>query len=116
MGIVRGMSNSALRWVLVLCGALIGSYGGRIGAAALRGEPIEPLLRFDKSALMRPDVVPGFLAVEFVGKVLKLSPLSAGLIAAAAAAAAAFAEGPIVKDDSDPLVMDSGAGDFGPVV
>ncbi len=84
-----------LRWVFVMAGAVLGSYGGRIAAAAYRGEPVEPLLRLDRAALMRPDAVPGFLAVELVGKVLNLGPWSAGIVAAAAAAAA-FVEGPFV--------------------
>jgi hypothetical protein len=116
MGIIRGIVNAALRWVLVLCGAVLGSYAGRIAAAAARGEPVEPLLRLDRAVLMRPDVVPGFLAVEFIGKLVKLGPWSAGLVAAAAAAAAAFAEGPVVTREQDQPELEGGAGDFGPVV
>lgn len=116
MGIVKALRNSALRWVLVLCGAVIGSYGGRIAAAALRGEPIEPLVRLNRTALMRPDVVPGFLAVEFLGKVVKLGPWSAGLVAAAGAAAAALAEGPIVAGKREDPPLEEGTGDFGPVL
>jgi hypothetical protein len=116
MGILKAIRNSALRWVLTLGGAIIGSYGGRIAAAALRGEPVEPLLHPNRAALMRPDVVPGFLAVELIGKILKLGPWSAALVAAAAAAAAAFAEGPIVSGKRDQPQIDEGTGDFGPVV
>src|SRR5688572_4410180 len=81
MGLVKGLGNSALRWVLVLCGAALGSYGGRIAAAKLRGEPVQPLLRLDRALVLRPDVVPGFLAVEFIGKVLRLGPWSSALVA-----------------------------------
>jgi hypothetical protein len=116
MGIVKGLGNSALRWVLVLCGAALGSYGGRIAAAKLRGEPVQPLLRLDRALVLRPDVVPGFLAVEFIGKVLRLGPWSAALVAAAAAAAAAVAEGPIVSGTRDEPVPDDGTGELGPAV
>jgi hypothetical protein len=116
MGIVKGLGNSALRWVLVLCGAALGNFGGKIVAALLRGEPVKPLLRLDRALLLRPDVVPGFLAVEFIGKILRLGPWSAALVAAAAAAAAAIAEGPIVPDNRDEPALDDGTGDFGPVV
>jgi hypothetical protein len=116
MGIVKGLGNSALRWVLVLCGAAVGSYGGRIAAAKLRGEPVKPLLRLDRALVLRPDVVPGFLAVEFIGKVLRLGPWSAALVAAAAAAAAAIAEGPVVSEKQDEQTLDDGTGELGPVV
>ena len=113
MGIFSGL----VRWLFVLCGAVLGSYGGRLAAAAYRGEPVEPLMRLDRAALMRPDVVPGFLAVEFIGKVLKLGPWSAGLVAATTAAAAAFAEGPLVSGrGGEDLRPAAETGDFGPVV
>ena len=111
-----GIFGGPIRWVFVLIGAVLGSYGGRVAAAAYRGEPVEPLLRLDRAALMRPDVVPGFLAVEFLGKVLKLGPWSAGLVAAAAAAAAAFAEGPFVSGRGGELHPAPETGDFGPLV
>ena len=107
----------AVRWLFVLCGAAVGSYGGRLAAAALRGEPVEPLLKLDRAAIMRPDVVPGFLAVEIAGKFLKLSPWSAALVAAAAAAAAALADGPLVdaRGEDQPRPIPA-TGDFGPLV
>jgi hypothetical protein len=116
MGIVKGLGNSALRWMLVLLGVALGNYAGRIAAAMFRGEPVKPLLRLDQAVVLRPDVVPGFLAVEFIGKVLKLGPWSAALVAAAAAGAAAIAEGPIVPGKGDEPSLDDGTGDFGPVV
>ena len=93
-----GPVGSVVRWALVLGGAAAGSYGGRLAAARVRGEPVEPLLRLDRSALLRPDVVPGFMAVELLGRVLKLGPWSAAAVAATGAAAAAFAEGPFVDE------------------
>ena len=110
-----GLLTAPLRWVFVLVGAALGSYGGRIAAAAMRGEPIEPLLRFEPASILRSDVVPGFLAVELAGKLLKLGPWSAAVVAAAASAAAAFAEGPLIDRGEDGAQM-SGVGDFGPVV
>jgi hypothetical protein len=106
-----------VKWLCVLLGTLIGSYGGRIAAAYYRGEPVESLLTIDRAALMRPDIVPGFVAVELVDKVVKLGPWSAALVAATAAAAATLAEGPFVsgrgRDDRQPA---TDTGDFGPVV
>ena len=110
-----GLVTAPLRWLFVLVGAALGSYGGRIGAAAMRGEPVEPLLRFEPASLLRSDLVPGFLAVELAGKLLKLGPWSAAVVAAAASAAAAFAEGPLVGRGEDGALAPA-AGDFGPVV
>jgi hypothetical protein len=87
-----------LRWLLVVIGAAIGSYAGRVAAAALRGEPVQPLLRPDRVLVMRHDLVPGFVAVELLGRLLKLGLWGSGLVAAVAAAAAAFVDGPIVRD------------------
>jgi hypothetical protein len=112
-----GLFTPAVKWLVVLVGALAGSYGGRIAAAYYRGEPVEALLKVDRSTLMRPDIVPGFVAVELVGKVIKLNPLGAALVAAAAAAAATLAEGPFVSgrgQDDQQLAVETG--DFGPVV
>lgn len=89
-----------VRWLTVFMGAALGGYVGRIGAAALRGEPVEPLLQLDRSVLFRPDVVPGFLAVEIIGKFVKLSMGAAMLVAAIAAAVAALVEGPLVSRPS----------------
>jgi hypothetical protein len=105
-----GLFKPLVRWLFVLAGAVIGSYAGRVAAAAYRGEPVEPLLRLDRAALMRPDVVPGFLAVEFAGKVLGLGPLSAGVVAAAAAGAAAFLDGPFVARDKEADVRPAAGG------
>ena len=96
------MLHGLLRWFFTLAGAAIGSHGGRIAAAALRGEETQPLLMLDRAALLRPDLVPGFLAVEIVGKLLKLGPWSSALVAAAGAAAGALAEGPLVSRPSGP--------------
>src|SRR5215216_4267253 len=63
-----GLFQPLIRWIFVLVGALAGSYGGRAAAAYYRGEPVEPLLKLDRAAVMRPDMVPGFVAVELVGK------------------------------------------------
>ena len=112
-----GLLKPVFRWAFVLVGAVLGSYGGRVAAAYYRGEPVEPLLSIDRAAVMRPDVVPGFVAVELIDKVVKLGPWSAAFVAAAAAAAAAFAEGPFVSGrdrDLGPAAPDDG--DFGPVV
>src|SRR5215213_7386710 len=73
-----GLFQPLIRWIFVLVGALAGSYGGR-------------------AAVMRPDMVPGFVAVELVGKVIKLGPLSAALVAGAATATSAFLEGPFAR-------------------
>lgn len=116
MGLVSSAAGAATRWLLVLGGAVVGSYGGRVAAAALRGEPVQPLLRLNRSAVLRPDVVPGFLAVEVTGRFFKLGPWTAALVAVAGAAAAAFAEGPFVsRDGAQPPAIDE-AEDFGPVV
>jgi hypothetical protein len=112
-----GLVKPVVKWVFVLLGAIVGSYGGRVAAAYYRGEPVEPLLALDRTAVMRPDIVPGFVAVELVDKIVKLGPWSAAVVAAAAAAAAAFAEGPFVSGrarDGGPVEADTG--DFGPVV
>ena len=110
-----GLVTAPVRWVFVLLGAALGSYGGRIAAAAMRGEPVEPLVRFEPASVLRADVVPGFLAVELAGKLLKLGPWSAALVAAAASVAAAFAEGPLIDRGEDGAPT-PGMGDFGPVV
>ena len=112
-----GPGGSIVRWLWVLCGAAAGSYGGRVAAAQMRGEPVEPLLKLDQAAVLRTDVVPGFLAVEIAGRFLKLGPRSAALLAAAAAAAAAFADGPFVDESGDRSFQAAAAeGEAGPVV
>ena len=110
-----GVVTAPLRCVFVRFGAALGSYGGRFSAAAMRGEPLEPFLRFEPASVLRSDVVPGFLAVELVGKLLKLGPWSAAFLAAAASAAAAFADGPLI-DRGESGAPEPGIGDFGPVV
>lgn len=107
------MFGSLFRWVLVGGGALAGSYGGRIAAAALRGEPVEPLLRIDRASLLRPDMAPGIMAAEIAGRLLRLGPWSAALVAAAGAAAAVLAEGPLTRPDDD--ADEAGAGAPNPV-
>lgn len=102
------MLGSLLRWLLVGGGALAGSYGGRILAATLRGEPVEPLLRFDRATLLRPDMAPGIMAAEIAGRILRLGPWSAALVAAAGAAAAVLAEGPLTRPDADDDGADAG--------
>jgi hypothetical protein len=116
MGLVSSATGAATRWVLVLGGAVVGSYGGRVAAAAMRGEPVQPLLRLNRTAVLRPDVVPGFLAVEVTGRFFKLGPWTAALVAVAGAAAAAFAEGPFVSHNGAQPPATDEAGDFGPVV
>jgi len=111
-----GLFKPLVRWVFVLVGAVAGGYGGRVAAAYYRGEPVELLLKLDRAALMRPDVVPGFVAVELVGKVFQLGPLSAALVAGAATATAAFLEGPFARGGAGDTAPDRGGGDFGPVV
>jgi hypothetical protein len=114
MWLTRSLGNSIFRWTLVFVGATLGSYAGRVAATAVRGEPVEPLLWFDRSMLMRPDAVPGFLAVELIGKLLRLGPWSSALVAAAAAAAAAFVEGPLVRPDAEQHATQEEAAELGP--
>ena len=112
-----GTGGSIVRWLWVLGGAAAGSYGGRVAAARMRGEPVAPLLKLDRTAVLRTDIVPGFLAVEITGRFLRLGPRRAALLAAAAAAAAAFADGPFVDESGDVAFQAPAAeGDFGPVV
>jgi hypothetical protein len=116
MGLVNSATGAATRWFLVMVGAVVGSYGGRVAAAAMRGEPVQPLLRLNQTAVLRPDIVPGFLAVEVTGRFFKLGPWTAALVAVAGAAAAAFAEGPFVSQNGAAPPAINEAGDFGPVV
>lgn len=97
MSIVR----SALRSALMVVGALVGSYGGRLAAAKLRGEPVAPLLRVDRSTLLKADIVPGYMAAELVCKALDLGPVNAAAVAMAAGAASAIIEGPFVRGGPD---------------
>lgn len=86
-----------MRWAAVFAGATAGSWAGRVAAAALNGEPVEPLLRVDQEALLSQDVAPGFLAAELLGRALRLGPVGEALLAATAAAASAVATGPLVE-------------------
>lgn len=95
------MVRSALRSALMVGGALVGSYGGRLAAARLRGEPVAPLLRVDRSTILKADIVPGYMAAELVVKLLNLGPLPAAVVAMAAGAASAVVEGPFVRGGPD---------------
>jgi hypothetical protein len=99
---MRRLLRPVLRWVLVLAGALIGSYAGRAAAAAMRGEEVQPLLRVTPGDLFRADLMPGMMAAELIGKFVDLSPTTAALVAAAGSAVAAFADGPFVGRDDEP--------------
>lgn len=92
MSVVR----SAMRPLLMVVGALVGSYGGRLAAAKLHGEPVAPLLRVDRSTLLKADIVPGYMAAELVAKLLNLGPVNAAVVAMAAGGASAFVGGPFV--------------------
>ena len=99
MGFVKGLLGRPLRWLLVMAGAIVGSYAGRVAGAAWRGEPVEPLLTIDRQTILRPDTVPGFLAVEIVGRLTRLTPLGAALVAAVATGVVAFLDGPLDRND-----------------
>jgi hypothetical protein len=88
-----------LRWTAVFAGATAGSWAGRIAAARLYGEPVEPLLRLDARVLLNQDVAPGFLAAELLGKSLRLGPAGEAVLAATGAALSAIATGPVVTRD-----------------
>lgn len=90
--------GSVLRWAAVFAGATAGSWAGRIAAARLYGEPVEPLLRLDARALLNQDVAPGFLAAELLGKALRLGLAGEAVLAASGAALSAIATGPYVKE------------------
>jgi hypothetical protein len=96
MGLIkRLLLDRPLRWLFVMAGAIVGSYAGRVAGAAWRGEAIEPLLKLDRRSVLRPDALPAFLAVEFVGRLTRLTPLGAALVAAAATGLIAFLDGPL---------------------
>jgi len=97
MGILRNVFVRIVRWLLVMAGAALGSYLGRVAGAISRGEPVDPLLRVDRATVLRSDAIPGFLAVEFVGRIVRLGPLGAALIAATGAGVFSFLEGPIMS-------------------
>jgi hypothetical protein len=44
--------KAAARWAAVFGGATVGSWAGRMAAAQLHGEPVEPLLRPDLRAIL----------------------------------------------------------------
>jgi hypothetical protein len=91
--------GSVLRWVAVFAGATAGSWAGRIAAARLYGEPVEPLMRLDARVLLNQDVAPGFLAAELLGKALRLGLAGEAVLAAGGAALSAIATGPVVNRD-----------------
>jgi hypothetical protein len=104
MGWIKGLLlDRPLRWLFVMAGAIVGSYAGRVAGAAWRGEAVEGLLKFDRRSVLRPDALPAFLAVEFIGRLTRLTPLGAALVAAAATGVISFLDGPLrpwAKDDS----------------
>ncbi len=90
--------QSALRWMLVALAAALGSWLGRVLAAARDGEPLAPLLRLDGRTLLAQDVAPGLLAAELVGRGLGLGLAGQATVAALGAAASALATGPRVDE------------------
>lgn len=99
MSVIKSLLAWPLRWALVMAGSVLGSYLGRVSGAAWRGEPVEPLLKVDRQMVLRPDAVPGFVAVEFVGRLTRLTPLGAAIVAAAATGVMAFLDGPLKRKD-----------------
>jgi hypothetical protein len=91
----------AVRWIAVFVGATAGSWAGRIAAAALYGEPVDPLLRLNARTLLEQDIAPGFLVAELLGRPLRLGPAGEAVLAAASAAASALATGPYVGKIED---------------
>lgn len=89
--------GSVLRWAAVFAGATMGSWAGRIAAARLYGEPVQPLMRLDARVLLNQDVAPGFLAAELLGKALRLGLTGEAVLAAGGAALSAIVTGPVVK-------------------
>ena len=86
-----------LRWVLLLAAATVGSWAGRVAAARLYGEPVDPLLQVDRRMLLEQDVAPGFLAAEVFGRNLGLGTAGQAALAMLASAASAVATGPWVS-------------------
>ncbi len=90
--------QSALRWALVAIAAALGSWLGRVLAAARDGEPLAPLLRLDGRTLLEQDVAPGLLAAELVGRGLGLGLVGQATVAAIGAAVSVLATGPRVDE------------------
>ena len=86
-----------LRWVLLLAAATVGSWAGRVVAARLYGEPVDPLLQIDRGTLLEQDVAPGFLAAEVFGRNLGLGTAGQAALAMLASAASAVTTGPWVS-------------------
>ena len=89
--------GAVLRWVLLLAAATVGSWAGRVAAARLYGEPVDPLLQLDRRTLLEQDVAPGFLAAEVFGRNLGMGAAGQVALAALASAASAVATGPWVS-------------------
>lgn len=87
-----------LRWLAVFLGASLGSWAGRLAAAALYHEPVAPLLRVKPWTLLSQDVAPGFLATELFGRGQRAGLAGEVFIAAVGAAISAMATGPLLRD------------------
>ncbi len=99
------------RWALLFVGATLGSWAGRLLAAALYHEPLTPRLALSPADLLRQDVAPGFLAAEALGHGPAAGPVGSALIAAAGAALSAILTGPMVTGDRtrpESVTADSG--------
>lgn len=96
------MVQTVLRWVVVALAAALGSWLGRVAAAARDGEPLAPLLRLDGRTLLEQDVAPGLLAAELVGRGLGLGLAGQATVAALGAAASALATGPRIDEHPSP--------------
>lgn len=93
---IKSIVTAVLRWAALFVGATIGSMIGRVLAARLYGEPLDSPPRLDARTLLEQDVAPGLVAVELLGRVLRLGVRGEALLAAVGAAASAIATGPWV--------------------
>jgi hypothetical protein len=89
--------GSVGRWLAVFGAATAGSWLGRIIAARLYQEPLEPLLALDARALLNQDVAPGFLAAETLGRALRAGIAGEVAVAVAGSALSAVATGAYVE-------------------
>jgi hypothetical protein len=84
------------RWLVVFGAATVGSWLGRIIAARMYDEPLEPLLTLDARAFLNQDVAPGFLAAETLGRAFRAGIAGEAAIAVAGSALSAVATGAYV--------------------
>lgn len=99
---VLRMAHTMLRWMVVALAAAVGSWLGRVAAAARDGEPLAPLLRPHPRALLEQDVTPGLLAAELIGRGLGLGLTGQATVAALGAAASVLVTGPRVDAHPSP--------------